>query len=149
MKLAHNIEMRVFSKEEDNEELIITKIHELFPFDFKKDKIELRIKISEGFEEKIIKIFTVFVDAQRHTNVMLKKLMENLNKEQKDLLKNQLQSRLDERLHFYIRLDKEKFLSDVYELTDAGNCFWLKICIAAYPNKKEIAQDIVKKILSL
>ena len=38
MKYAHNIEMRVFSKEgEDDEEKIIGKVHELFPFDFEKE----------------------------------------------------------------------------------------------------------------
>lgn len=145
MKLAHNIEMRVFCKEEDNKELLIKKIKELFPFDFKD--LEFKSKISYGFEDNKIKVMTVFIKKQKQTNIVLKNLLSNLNDEQKDLLLRQIESRLDESLHFYIRLDKDKLLNNEYFITDSGNCFHFKICIAAYPHKREVAIEIVKKML--
>ncbi len=147
MKLAHNIEMRVFCKENDDEALIIKKIKELFPFDFKKEKIEFKSKTSYGFEDNKIKVMTVFIKKQRHTTVVLKNLMKNLSKSQKELLLRQLESRLDEKLHFYIRLDKDKLLNGKYFITDSGNCFHFKICIAAYPHKRESAFKIVERML--
>ena len=45
MKYVHNIEMRVFCKEDDNEDLILKKIKELFPIDFEKEKIILKIMV--------------------------------------------------------------------------------------------------------
>ena len=75
--------------------------------------------------------------------------MDNLSLEQKMILIEQLQSRLDNHLHFYIRLDKDRILCNEYLLTDYGNCFHIKISIAAYPHKREIAEEIVKKIISL
>jgi len=150
MKLAHNIELRIFVKENDIEEHILKKVHEIFPYDeFKKENIEFESKISEGFEDKKIKVITVFTKRQRHATKILTNLMHNLKQEQKDILLKQLESRLDEKLHFYIRLDKDKLLNNIYELTDSGNCFWIKICVAAYPHKREIAIDLVKHMLSL
>jgi len=150
MKYAHNIEMRVFSKEDDDDEnQIMGKIKLLFPFDFEKEKIEFKSKISYGFEDKRIKILTVFVKKERHTTTVLKNIMKNLDQEQKDLLLKQLDSRLDETLHFYFRLDKDKLLNDEYSVTDSGNCFHFKISIAAYPHKREVAEKIVREILNL
>jgi len=147
MKLAHFIEMRVFSKENDNEDLIKEKILNLFPFDFKEEKIEVISKTVEGFENKKIKISTVSIKKQRHTTAFIKNLMKNLDLDQKKLLINQLESRLDKSLHFYIRFDKEKLLEDKFFITESGNCFHLNIAIAAYPHKRETAIDIVTAMI--
>ena len=149
MKYVHNIEMRVFCKEEDNKELILKKIKELFPIDFEKEKINLKRKTSYGFEDKKIIVFTIVVNKQRHTKVVLNNLMKNLSKEQKELLLKQLDSRLDESLHFYLRLDKDKLLNKEYWITDSGNCFHFKMAIAAYPHDMDIAKEILKEILKL
>ena len=149
MKYVHNIEMRVFCKEDDNEDLILKKIKELFPIDFEKEKIILKRKTNYGFEDKKIIVFTIVVNKQRHTNPVLKNLFVKLSKEQKDLLLKQLNSRLDKSLHFYLRLDKDKLLNNDYWITDSGNCFHFKIAIAAYPHATDVAKKIVKEILKL
>ena len=149
MKYVHNIEVRVFCKEDDNEDLIVKKIKELFPFDFKKEKIKLKRKTSYGFEDKKIVVFTIVVNKQRHTKLVLKNLMDKLSEEQKDMLLKQLYSRLDESLHFYLRLDKDKFLNNEYWITDTGNCFHFKMAIAAYPHDMDVAEKIIKEILRL
>ena len=70
MKFVHNIEMRVFSKEDDDEDIIIGKIKELFPF----EKLNLKRKTTYGFEDKKIIVFTINASKQRQTNIVLKKL---------------------------------------------------------------------------
>ncbi len=147
MKYAHNIEMRVFSKEGDDEERIIEKIKEVFSFDFKKEKIKLNIRTAYGFEDKKIHILTVSIDKERHTGKVIKNIFSFLSSEQKELLLNQMESRLDDNLHFYIRLDKEKLMNNEYWLTDSGNCFHFNIAIAAYPHKREIAKKIIEEMI--
>lgn len=149
MKYAHNIEMRVFCKEEDNEQLIADSIKRLFPFDFEKEKIEFKSKIAETFENRKLKIFTVFIKNERHTIRFLKNLFSKLGPEQIELLKKQISSRLDDKLHFFIRLDKTCLLNNEYRVTDSGDCFHINICIAAYPHDRRVAKEIVKKILCL
>jgi len=149
MRYVHNIEMRVFSKEEDNEEDIVKKIKELFPIDFEKEKIILKRKTNYGFEDKKIVVFTITISKQRHTKVVLKNLFENLSNEQKEMLLKQLDNRLDESLHFYLRLNKDKLIKNEYSLIDTGNCFHFRMAIAAYPHDRDVAKNIVKEILRL
>jgi RNA-binding protein len=148
MKLVHYIEMRVFSKEEDNEEAIVSKIKELFPFDFKKDKIKFTQRTAYGFDDKKIKIMTVTIDKDRHTNKFIQTFFSKLTDEQKELLLKQLESRLDDKLHFYIRLDKDSFLNNEFWITDTGNCFHFTFAIAAYPHRREVAVEIITKMLT-
>jgi RNA binding exosome subunit len=147
MKLAHHIEMRVYCKEEDNEQEIINKIHELFPFDFDKEKIEFRTQSAETFDGKKMKILTVFIKKDRQTNEVLRNLFFKFSEDQKNILKKQLESRLDERLHFYIRLEKPALLNGEYKITDSGNCFHFNISIAAYPHKRTVARKIVESLI--
>ncbi len=151
MKLTHHIELRVFSRVDEGEdtEKIKEQIRELFPFDFEKEKIKIKEENAYGFEDNKIKILTVSVDAQRHTNTVLKNLMDKLDKDQKDLLWRQIESRLDDELHFYLRLDKEKLPDGKYCITESGHCFRFDITIAAFPHERTVAKDVVKKILEL
>lgn len=141
--------MRVFSKEEDNEELLIEKIHELFPFDFDKEKIKIISKTCYGFEDKKIKILSVEIKRQKLTADFLTNLIKKISDEQKELLLRQLESRLDDSLHFFLRLDKDKLLNNEYFITDYGNCFHFTIAIAAYPHKRDVAVAMVRDILKL
>jgi RNA-binding protein len=148
MRQVHYIEMRVFCKEEDNEEAIVNKISELFPFDFKKDKIKFSQRTAYGFDDKKIKILTVTIDKDRHTNKFIQAFFSKLTGEQKELLLKQLESRLDDKLHFYIRLDKDSLLNNEFWITDTGNCFHFTFAIAAYPHRREVAVEIIAKMLN-
>ena len=147
MKYAHNIELRVFCKEGEDEELIKNKLKELIPLDFNKEKINIREQTALGLEDKKIKKLTIFVDKEKQTSKVLLNLMGNLNEEQKELILNQLESRVDRNLHFYLRLDKDKLLNNEYWITDSGNCFHFSIAVAAYPHKREVARKIIEKVL--
>ena len=149
MKYAHNIEMRVFSKEVDDESLIMEKINELFPFDFKKEKINLTIQNSTGFEEKLIRIITVSLDKGRHISIFLENIIPKLSEKDKQMLVEQMDTRLDEHLNFYFRFEKYELLNGKYVVTDTGNCFRFKLVVAAYPHKREIAEKLVEDMLNL
>jgi RNA binding exosome subunit len=148
MKFAHNIQLRVFCKENDDEEKIKKIINNLIDFDIKNEKIEFKKQKAELFDESKMKIFSIFIKKQKHTSRFLKNLFSKLNQDQKDLLKRQLESRLDKNLHFYIRLDKDRLTNkNEYFICDHGNCFHIDICIAAYPHKREAAKKIIIKLI--
>ncbi len=147
MKYAHNIELRVFCKGGDDELQLTNVMHELVDLDFEKEKIELKKQKAELFDERSLTIMIVFLDKQRHTTKFLDDLFKRLSSEQKDIIKRQLESRLDEKLHFFIRLDKPKLLEGDYWLTDSGDCFHMNIAIAAYPHTRFAARDIIMKML--
>ena len=149
MKLAHQIKIKVFSYEKNNEDdkLILDKFLQLFPFNLKDEKIELKNTNALGLNENKITIFEVALTKEKHTNLFLNNLIKNLDEEQKKLILSQLESRLDGNLDFFLRFDKNEYLKNKkLKLTDSGNCFHIEISVAAFPKKREIALGIVKEI---
>ena len=150
MKTIHFIAIRVFSHEDkgDDTALIIKKLTSLFPFDLEKEKIVIKTKKAEGFADKIIIVFTVMLTKDRHVNGFLSNLAEKLGDEAKTIIE-QVDSRVDDELNLFIRLDKEMMMKDKYVLTDSGNCYHLRVNLAAFPKKKEKAAGIVSQILNI
>ena len=149
MKIAHQIKVKVFSYEKNNEDekLVLDKFLQLFPFNLKDEKIELKNTNALGLNENKITIFEVALTKEKHTNLFLNNLIKNLDEEQKKFILSQLESRLDNNLDFFLRFDKTEYIqNNKLKLTDSGNCFHIKISVAAFPKKREIASGIVKEI---
>ena len=151
MKLAHLIRIKVFSYEDkDDDNLVLSKFFQLFPFDLKEEKIGLKRTEARGFNEKRILVFEVTLTKEKHTNLFLNNLIKNLDEEQKKLILSQAESRLDDNIDFFLRFDKDEYIkNNRLKLTDSGNCFHIEISVAAFPKKREIGLEIVKNIFDL
>lgn len=151
MKLAHQIKAKVFSYEKVNEDekLILDKFLQLFPFDLKEQKIDLKKTQAFGFNENKIAIFDVTLTKEKHTKQFIENLIKNIDEEQRKLIASQLESRLDDNLDFFLRFDKDEYIkNNKLKLTDSGNCLHIMISVAAFPKKREIGLYIVKSIFS-
>ena len=100
---------------------------------------------AEGFDGKRLDVIRVALIKDRHINAFIESLVAKLGEEKKTLLE-QLDSRLDDNLNFFIRLDKEMLLKDKFVLTDSGNCYHIKISIAAFPKRREKAVGVLKEL---
>ncbi|MFC1741043.1 RNA-binding domain-containing protein [Nanoarchaeota archaeon] len=148
MKVAHNVKLSVFSHEEEDSEQIKQKFLELVPFDLEQENLELKTRNAQGVQEKKIMIYELNLTKERHTKRFMEHLKSNLDKDQIGLLKKQAESRLDQELNFFIRLDKPNLLQDNKLLiTDAGNCFHIKISVAAYPANRENGLKVINEWL--
>jgi len=126
MKLANQIKVKVFSYEKNSEDdkLILNKFLQLFPFGLKDEKILLNRVNASGFEDRKITIFDVTLEKEKHTNIFLDNLIKNLDEGQKKRVLEQLESRLDDNLDFFLRFDKSEYLkNNKFALTDSGNCY--------------------------
>jgi len=149
MKLCHSIKIKVFCQANEDEKQITNALKTLFPFDLEENKIT--IKKSTAPETKRyteMKILSIKAEKEKLCKLVLNNIMEKLSQEQKDLLIKQLNSRVDDNADFYIRIDKTKYINKKeFWITDSGNCFHIRIAIAAYPAKKEKAIVIAKNII--
>ncbi|MAH01973.1 MAG: RNA-binding domain-containing protein [Candidatus Woesearchaeota archaeon] len=148
-KTAHQIKIKVFSYEKNNEDnkLILDKFLEFFPFNLEDEKIELKKTEAEGFHEKKIKVFEATLIKEKHIKNFLENLNQKLDNEEKNKIISQLDSRLDDNLDFYLRFDKGEYLKkNELKLTDSGNCFHVRMSIAAFPKKRDIGLGIVKDV---
>jgi RNA-binding protein len=147
MKIAHSITITVFAKEEEDKQKIKEKLLGLVPEGIDKEKLKLNEQAATGFSEKKITIYTLTIDKENHITKFLKNILSKLSNEQKNMLSNQIESRIDEECNFYIRLDKEKLYEGECHMTDQGNCYHIKTHLAAFPAKKEKATEIARKIV--
>lgn len=154
MKYCHTITVNVFVKPEDMVEYPEIKenakntIISLLPLDWEKEKIELHEIKAEGFEGRNILIYELKIHKEKETNAFLKNLLSHLTKEQKEFLKYEKESRLDENDDFFIRLDRNKLLEGRYEITTSGDCFHIKMNIAAFPKKRENAMKVIDEMFA-
>lgn len=147
MKFAHNITITVFCKERCEAQSINETLHFLIPLDFEKEKIKIEIQKADIIDQKTIDIYTVHLTKPSHTAKFLEHLKKSLGT-QINILKQQLDSRLDQGCNFFIRLDKDALQKKIYAITDSGNCYHIRITIAAYPKDREAARKVALKMLN-
>jgi len=149
MKYAHLIKATVFSYEYENTESILDAFLTFFPFSLEDNKVDLDKTNATGFNEKKIKIFEVTLIKSNLINHFIKNLLNNLDENQKNQILQQAESRLDKNLDFFIRFDKDSWVNEKkLILTDTGKCFHVRISIAAFPKKKEVALNVVRDLFS-
>jgi len=147
MKLLHHVWITVYVKPTDDEETVSKTILKFFPLDLAKEKIKIYRKTAIGFEEKKIIVLQLHIEKQMHIKLFLETLDSHLTKVQKKKLITQKESRLDADNQFFIRFDKSKLVKgNKFTLTDKGNCFHIKMSVAAYPTTRVNALDAITNI---
>lgn len=148
MEIAHSAAIRVFCGEEENESEVMNGLKSLLPFDLEKEKIAIQKQTAFGFSDKRINIFEVTLAKKRHIKAFLDGLLPRISGTDRLMLLRQLDSRVDNDANFFVRFEKET-LAKHNELlvTDSGNCYHVRIKIAAYPSTKEAAVRIMEAVL--
>lgn len=148
MKFAHNVSVKVFCKPEDKPAEIKKALVSLFPFDLEKEKIAVEEQSATGFNERKIKVFEIKLKKDSHMNAFLKSLKKYLGG-LCETISNEAGTRVDDEFYFFIRLDKGKLIEgNEYNLTDSGNCFHIRISLAVFPKKRDIAISLVREFFS-
>lgn len=147
MKYAHLVNLTVFSYEGENNESILDAFLRFFPFNLEENKIALKKTIAEGFNEKKIEILEVTLTKTNLINQFLENLLNHLDSNQKNQISGQSESRLDKNLDLFIRFDKGSWVNERKTvLTDSGKCFHIKISIAAFPKKRDVALSAINDL---
>lgn len=149
MKHAHLVRLRVFSHENEDSERLLEAFLKFFPFSLEEKKVKLGKTDATGFNEFRILIFEAVLTKTNLINQFLDFVIGRLDEDQKQTIIVQAESRLDENLDFFVRFDKDEWVKNgKLDLTDSGNCFHVKISIAAFPKKREIALNAVKELFA-
>lgn len=150
MKYAHSIKLTAFSYGFEDSNSVLGAFLRFFPFSLEDNKIHVIKTQALGFNEKKIEIIEVTLVKSSLINDFLKNMLGNLDESQKNQILQQAESRLDKNLDFFLRFDKESWIKDRrLILTDTGKCFHMRISIAAFPKKREVALGIVNGMFSL
>ncbi len=146
--IAHSVAIRVFCGEEENESEIVNGLKSLLPFDLKKEKIAIQKQTAFGFSDRRIVIFEVILTKNRYVKAFLDNLLPKISATDKQMLLRQLESRVDGEANFFVRFDKETLAKrNEMLVTDSGNCYHIRIKMAAYPSNKETAIKLLRKLI--
>ena len=66
-----------------------------------------------------------------------------------DKLNKDLERKIDDKGNWFLRFDKKDALDEKWTILDSGDAIHLKVKIAAFPAKKEIAIDKVREAIDL
>ncbi len=118
-----------------------------FPFNIEDNKVILKKTDAIGFNDTKIEVIEIILTKTNLINQFLKNLLDNLDKEQKNKILQQMESRLDKNLDLFLRFEKDTWINErKLVLTDSGKCFHLRISVAAFPKKREVALNVIKDL---
>lgn len=138
--MIHNIRFREFVYEDEDLDELKQAILNIFP------DAEIEIEEAEGLTENRILILTGVISKKRQTKEFFNKLLE-LDSKVLDKLINDLDKKVDENGNLFLRLSKEDAIDEKINIVDSGDSIHLKIKIAAYPAKKEVAINKLKEAI--
>ncbi|MBI2141728.1 hypothetical protein HYU16_04890 [Candidatus Woesearchaeota archaeon] len=149
MKIAHSASIRVFCGEGESEGELTNGLKWLAAVDFEKEKARINRQTALGFGDRKIVVLEVSLAKDRQVKAFLDNLIQRLPETQKQLLVRQLDSRVDDDANFFVRFEKETLAKHrELLLTDGGNCYHVKIKVAAFPATRKKAIETVKDFLS-
>ena len=119
-----------------------------FLYTDKKEPFTLEVDSFLNITEQKQHIITAVFQKARHIRYAVDTLFTQLSEAQIKELLEQVDSRLDDECHFFIRFEKEAFLKKEFILTQSGDCIHIMLSVAAYPSRKEIAQPLVENYLN-
>ncbi|RME78139.1 hypothetical protein D6774_02120 [Candidatus Woesearchaeota archaeon] len=141
-RIFHSVTITVFadetSKDQRKEGLL-----QLIPF-----KAKIEESTATGLEDDTIYIYKVTLKNTSEHRQLFTHLYELLDEEDKNLIDEQLETRIDDTCHFFLRFLAPQWIhSESLELTEEGNCYHLKALVAAYPARKEQAVQTMRDFL--
>lgn len=136
--MIHNIKFRAFVYEDESVDEISQAILNLLP------EAEIESEEAEGLLEDNIIILSGMVSKKRYTKTFFNKLLESVDLEK---LNNDLEQKIDEKGNWFLRFDKADALDEKLTILDKGDSIHLRVKIAAFPAKKQIAVDKVREVI--
>jgi hypothetical protein len=146
-KLIHSVQINVLEKNHEAIQAIKDLYHQLIPLDYSKEDIEIDHERLQGFNQKTIHSLTLKTTKHKHNIKLLNTIFTNLPDTSIRRIIDQIESRVNHEGNLYIRLDKSSLLSDTYDLIDHGDCFHIKIKLAAFPANRENYLKTSQKLL--
>ena len=133
--MIHNIKFRAFVYEDESVEEVSQAILNILP------EAEIEAEEAEGMLEDKIIILSGVVSKKRYTKTFFNTLLEFADL---DKLNSDLERKMDEKGNWFLRFDKSDALDEKWTILDSGDSVHMKIKIAAYPARKDIAVEKVR-----
>lgn len=144
MKLAHYLAARVLSPPKD-----IGQVSDALKVLLSSGNAgrDIPVTVHQGDGSSQSALLTSFLRKESEINRLLRFIASGISEEEKKTIITGAEQRVDDRLDFFLRFDREPWLTErKLALTTTGDCFHLTFSMAAYPKRKERAVSLVREI---
>lgn len=138
--MIHNISYRTFVYSTEDEEKVTDSISYLF-----SEPSPVKTITEDHFSNKIL-ILSQKISKKRFTKDIANFINNNLSIDDKNIIKEELSRRMDDKGNLFLRFDKQEAYDENLKLTYSGDAIHVRIKIASYPVSKENAMAVAKKI---
>ena len=137
----HWVKVKAVCYATEDEDLIHDVMEELTGIE---DDDSFDIDISEGLHGNPITV----IDANLTHNKEYERLFRNIGEGPLKSVLEEIEDRVDDDCILYMRLDKQKAVQGIYEISHSGDVISITAKIVAHPAKKEIAVKNAKEYIT-
>jgi len=136
------IEFRTHTHNTESIEKVKNSFLYLIPEEILQESFQVN-NCTGAFSQKILDVLIV-LKIQKSIKYAIAKIAENLSKEDKILLKSSIDNRLDEKMKFYFRIDKQSLALRKVKLANTNDVIQITIAIQN-KSHSQITSDNIKK----
>jgi len=114
---------------------------------FLLSSIEIKRSRTKGHHGNPILIFEARINQKKALKEIWRRLLSGLRADEFDKFILKVPERIDESCFFYLRFDKQAAYGGELIPTETGDAIHFRFKIAAFPPKREVAVELVKKFL--
>lgn len=141
------IEFRTHAHNTESIEKVKNSFLNLIPKEVLQESFQIN-NCTGAFSQKILDVLIV-LKIQKSIKYVTAKIAENLSEEDKILLKSSFENRLDEKLKFYFRLDKQFLALGKVKLAETNDVIQITIAIQNKSHSQITIENIKKYFIDL
>ncbi|MBA7594392.1 hypothetical protein ES703_01333 [subsurface metagenome] len=130
-----------FAHATEAEELVLDALRILLP-----EEIEVRRSRLKGHHGNPIVNLEARIERKK-TRELWQRILAKLRGGESEKIARAAPGRIDETCHLHLRFDKQLAYTGELALAEGGDVIHLRLKVAAYPAKREVAVDLVEKFL--
>lgn len=134
--------MSTFAHATEDEQRVLSVLRTLLPGGFEVRRLKL-----EGHHGNPIVNLEAKVGQRKLLRELWQHILAKLRVGELKKLSKIVSERVDGDCFFYLRFDKQLAHAGELVLTDSGDAIHLKLKVAAYPAKREVAVELIKKFI--
>ncbi|MEN6591621.1 MAG: RNA-binding protein [Methanobacterium sp.] len=135
--MIHNVSYRTFVYGTENEEKVKKAVKTLFP------NSSPQKEYTEGYWKNPVLILHDKIEKKREIKDFIETLQDTSTA---DKIRKDLDRKMDDKGNLFLRFDKQRAYLDELEIVEHGDSIHVKIKIAAYPARKEVAMKLARQI---
>ena len=145
MKLVHNIRIRIIDRSRSDIELAFA--HLLAQAAIKEEDVKISMS-DDGEPEDPLFLGELWMDRQQPVRKTLVYILSKLSESDKEQVAQHPEKYIDTQTHCFIKLSKQAFYDDKYELTTEPTSVNVRINLAAFPATKEKAVNVLRTLFA-